>query len=191
MKVLAINCSPHVHGNTRLLLDEVLKTIENEGIKTEVFQLGGEKVNGCIACKKCQKEKDGKCHQKNKAINDCIEEMVKADAIIIGSPTYYADLSTEAKALIDVSGFALSSIGNPLRHKPGAAVVAARRGGAVHTFDSINHYFLINEMIIPGSSYWNIGIGGNKGEVLNDEEGLETMRTLGKNMAWLLKKINP
>ncbi|HEX2975258.1 MAG TPA: flavodoxin family protein, partial [Bacteroidales bacterium] len=166
------------------------KTIENEGIKTEFFQLGGEKVNGCIACMKCQKEKDGKCHQKNKAINSCIDEMVKADAIIIGSPTYYADLSTEAKALIDVSAFALSGAGNPLKRKPGAAVVAARRAGGVHAFDSINHFFLINEMIIPGSSYWNIGIGLNKGDVLKDEEGMETMRTLGKNMAWLLKKIN-
>jgi multimeric flavodoxin WrbA len=189
MKALAINCSPRKGGNTEILLKEVLSAMEKEGIKTELFQLGGKKINGCIACMKCVKEKDGRCHQKNKVINDCIEKMVKSDAIIIGSPTYFADLSTEAKALIDVAGYALRAAGNPLRRKPGAAVIAVRRAGAIHAFDSINHFFLINEMIVPGSSYWNIGIGRNKGEVLKDEEGMRTMKTLGENMAWLMKKL--
>jgi multimeric flavodoxin WrbA len=189
MKVLAINCSPRKGGNTEILLKEVLKAMEKEGIKTELFHLGGKNVNGCIACMKCVKEKDGRCHQKNKVLNDCIEMMIKSDAIIIGSPTYFADLSTEAKALIDVAGYALRAAGNPLRRKPGAAVIAVRRAGAIHAFDSINHFFLINEMIVPGSSYWNIGIGRNKGEVLKDEEGMKTMKTLGENMAWLMKKL--
>lgn len=189
MKVLGINCSPRKGGNTELLILEVFKALEKEGIKTELIQLGGKKVKGCEACMKCKKEKDGQCHQKNDAINKCIKQMVKADGIIIGSPTYYADLSTEAKALLDVAGYALEHAGNPLRRKPGAAVIAVRRAGAVHAFDSINHFFLINEMIIPGSSYWNIGIGRNKGDVLNDEEGMQTMRKLGENMAWLLKKL--
>jgi multimeric flavodoxin WrbA len=115
--------------------------------------------------------------------------MVEADAIIIGSPTYFSDLSTEAKALIDVAGYCLRGAGNPLKKKPGAAVISVRRAGAIHAFDSINHFFLINEMIIPGSSYWNIGVGSKKGEVANDEEGMMIMRVLGENMAWLMKRL--
>jgi multimeric flavodoxin WrbA len=189
MKVLGINGSPRRKGNTELLIREVFKTLESKGIKTEFFQVGGKKVNGCIACMKCRKAADGKCHQKNEVINACIKKMVKADAIIIGSPVYFSDLSAETKALIEVSGYALRGAGNPLKHKPGAAVVAVRRAGAINAFDSINHFFLINEMIIPGSSYWNIAIGRGKGEVLKDEEGMKTMRVLGENMAWLMGKI--
>ena len=189
MKVLGINCSPRKGGNTEILIKEVFKSLEANGIKTEFFQLGGKKVNGCIACMKCRKAKDGRCHQKNDKLNECIKKMVKADGIIIGTPTYFADLSTEAKALIDVSGYALRGAGNPLKKKPGAAVVSVRRAGGIHAFDSINHFFLINEMIIPGSSYWNIGIGREKGDVINDEEGVQTMKRLGENMAWLLKRL--
>lgn len=189
MKVLGINCSPRKGGNTEILVKEVLRSIKANGIKTEFFQLGGKKVNGCIACMKCREAKDGKCHQKNEILNICIKKMVEADGIIIGSPTYFSDLSTEAKALIDVAGYSLRGAGNPLKKKPGAAVVSVRRAGAIHAFDSINHFFLINEMIIPGSSYWNIGIAGQKGEVVNDEEGMRTMKVLGENMAWLLKKL--
>ena len=189
MKVLGINCSPRKGGNTEILINEVFKALQKEGIKTEFFQLGGKMVTGCIACMKCRKKADGRCHQKNEIINECIEKMVKADAIIIGSPVYFADLSAEAKALIDVAGYALGFTGNPLKRKPGAAVIAVRRAGAIHAFDSLNHFFLINEMIIPGSSYWNIAIGREKGDVLKDEEGMRTMRVLGENMAWLLKKI--
>ena len=189
MKVLGINCSPRKGGNTELLIKEVFKSLEKNEIKTEFFQLGGKKVNGCIACMKCRKAADGICHQENKIINQCIRKMVKADAIIIGSPTYFSDISTEAKALIDVAGYAIRGAGNPLKRKVGAAVIAVRRTGAIHAFDSINHFFLINEMIIPGSSYWNIGIGREKGEVLKDEEGMRTMRVLAENMIWLLKKI--
>jgi multimeric flavodoxin WrbA len=189
MKVLGINCSPRKGGNTEILIKEVFKALEKEGIKTEFFQLGGKRVAGCIACMKCRKKKDGVCHQKNDVINECIGKMVKADAIIIGSPVYYADITADAKALIEVAGYALGSAGNPLKHKVGAAVIAVRRGGAIHAFDSINHFFLINEMIVPGSTYWNLGIGREKGEVLKDEEGMRTMRVLGENMAWLLEKI--
>ena len=189
MKVLGINCSPRKGGNTEILIKEVFKALEKENIKTELFQIGGKRVAGCIACMKCKKKKDGFCHQKNDAINDCIRKMMKADAIIIGSPVYYADITADAKAFLEVAGYALRTAGSPLRRKPGAAVIAVRRAGAIHSFDSINHFFLINEMIIPGSSYWNIGIGREKGEVLKDEEGLKTMKVLGENMAWLLKKI--
>jgi multimeric flavodoxin WrbA len=189
MKVLGINCSPRKGGNTEILINEVFKALEKEGIKTEFFQLGGKSVNGCIACMKCIKKKDGFCHQKNEVINKCISRMLKADAIIIGSPVYHADVTADCKALIEVASYALGGAGKPLKHIPGAAVIAVRRGGAIHAFDSINHFFLINEMIIPGSSYWNIGIGREKGEVLKDAEGMKTMKVLGENMAWLLKKI--
>jgi multimeric flavodoxin WrbA len=188
MKVLGINCSPRKEGNTYLLIKEVFKPLEDKGIKTELFQIGGKKIRGCIACMKCKKKADGRCHQKNDVINACIAKMEKADAIIIGSPVYFADLSGDAKAFLDVAGYALRAAGNPLRRKPGAAVIAVRRAGAIHAFDSINHFFLINEMIIPGSSYWNIAVGREKGDVLNDEEGMKTMRVLGENMAWLLKR---
>ena len=189
MKVLGINCSPRKEGNTYLLIKEVFKPLEDKGIKTELFQIGGKKIRGCIACMKCKKKADGRCHQKNDVINACIAKMEKADAIIIGSPVYFADLSGDAKAFLDVAGYALRAAGNPLRRKPGAAVIAVRRAGAIHAFDSINHFFLINEMIIPGSSYWNIAIGREKGDVLKDEEGMKTMKVLGENMAWLLEKI--
>jgi multimeric flavodoxin WrbA len=188
MKVLGINCSPRKGGNTEILIKEVFKALEKEGIKTEFFQLGGKKVSGCVACMKCRKKEDGRCHEKNDVINECIEKMVKADAIIIGSPVYHADLTADAKALIEVASYALRASGSPLKYKIGAAVIAVRRGGAIHAFDSINHFFLINEMIIPGSIYWNIGIGREKGEVLKDEEGMKTMKVLGENMAWLLEK---
>jgi multimeric flavodoxin WrbA len=189
MKVLGINGSPRKGGNTELLIKEIFKILEGKGIKTELFQIGGKEVHGCIACMKCRKAADGRCHQNNEVINKCIEKMVKADAIIIGSPVYFADLSSDIKALIDVAGYALRGAGNPLKRKPGASVIAVRRAGAIHAFDSINHFFLINEMIIPGSSYWNIAIGREKGEVLKDEEGMRTMRVLGENMAWLLEKL--
>jgi multimeric flavodoxin WrbA len=190
MKVLGINCSPRKGGNTELLIKEVFKALEKEDIKTEFFQLGGKKVNGCIACMKCKKKLDGRCHQKNEVTNECIERMLKADAIIIGSPVYNADITADAKAFMEVSSYALGASGSHLlKHKIGAGVVAVRRAGAVHSFDSINHFFLINEMIIPGSTYWNICIGREKGEVLKDEEGMKTMRVLGENMAWLLDKI--
>ena len=188
MKVLGINGSPRKGGNTELLIREVFKSLEEKGIKTELFQLGGKKMNGCIACMKCRKAADGRCHQKNDVINLCIEKMVKADAIIIGSPVYFSDLSAQTKILIDVAGYALRGAGSLLKRKPGAAVISVRRAGAIHAFDSINHFFLINEMIIPGSSYWNIAIGREKGEVLKDEEGMKTMKVLGENMAWLLEK---
>ena len=122
-------------------------------------------------------------------INLCIEKMSEADGIIIGSPTYFADLTPETKALIDRAGFVAMANGYMFKRKVGAAVVAVRRAGAIHVFDSINHLFLISQMIIAGSSYWNIGMGLEERDVERDQEGLATMRTLGQNMGWLLKKI--
>lgn len=189
MYVVAFNGSPREGGNTSLLLNEVLKPIEKEGIKTEIIQVGGQEMKGCVACMKCRKKADGKCHKDNDLINSCIKKMLKADAILIGSPVYFADVTSETKALIDVAGYALRGAGSPLRRKVGAAVIAVRRAGAMHALDTINHFFLINEMIVPGSTYWNIGVGREKGEVMNDAEGIKTMQVLGENIAWLLKKI--
>jgi multimeric flavodoxin WrbA len=146
-------------------------------------------LQGCIACYKCFESKDCRCALDKDVVNDCIEKMIQADGIILGSPTYFADLTPELKALIDRAGFVAKANKDLFRHKVGAAVVAVRRAGAVHAFDSINHFFLISQMVIPGSSYWNIGMGREEGEVNTDMEGLQTMKVLGQNMAWLLKKL--
>lgn len=188
MKVIAFNGSPRKGGNTELLLREVLGVISSHGIETEMIQVGGTDINGCRACLRCRKEKDNRCHNNTPAMNEFIAKMEEADGILIGSPVYYTDVSAEIKALIDCAGYSMRA-GNSLRRKPGAAVIAVRRAGSTHAFDTINHFFLINEMVVPGSSYWNMGIGREKGEVMNDEEGLKTMHILGENFAWLLKAL--
>ncbi len=135
-------------------------------------------------------KKNGRCVHDDDVANECIAKMVEADGIILGSPTYFADLTPETKALIDRAGFVTRANGDLLKRKVGAAVIAVRRAGEIHAFDSINHFFLISQMIVPGSCYWNVGIGREKGDVEKDEEGLETMRVLGENMAWLLEKVD-
>jgi multimeric flavodoxin WrbA len=190
MKVVGFSGSARKGGNTATLIREVFKELEKEGIETELVELSGKKIKGCIACYKCFENKDQRCAVKDDVINDCIEKMVDADGIIIGSPTYFANLSTETKALIDRVGMVSRANGDMLARKLGAAVVAVRRCGSIHVFNSINHFFFIGQMIVPGSSYWNIGVGRNKGEVTEDEEGMKTMSKLGENMAWLLKKIH-
>ena len=189
MKVIAFNGSARKDGNTAILLRYVLAEIEKEGIETELIQLSGAKIHGCLACRTCSTRKDGLCGQKGDMGNEFIAKMAAADGILLGSPTYVADISPEIKALIDRACLVGRSNGGMFRRKVGAAVVAVRRAGAIHAFDSLNHFFLINEMIIPGSSYWNIGIGREPGDVEKDEEGIQTMKTLGRNMAWLLKKV--
>ena len=189
MKVMAFNGSARKDGNTAILINYVLKELEKEGIETELLQLAGQKIQGCMACYKCFENKDGQCAFKDDILNTCVEKMAEADGIILGSPTYFTDVSTEMKALIDRSGFVSKANGDILQRKLGAAVVAVRRAGSIHAFDTLNHFFLIAQMIIPGSSYWNLGIGRNKGEVEKDEEGIKTMQVLGRNMAWLLKKM--
>jgi multimeric flavodoxin WrbA len=189
MKVIAFNGSARKDGNTAILINQVFSELEKQDIETEMIQLSGQKIKGCIACYKCFENKDQRCSVKNDIVNDCIEKMLQADGIILASPTYFADVSAELKALIDRAGLVAKANGDMFRRKVGAAIVAVRRGGSVHAFDSMNHFFLISQMIIPGSSYWNMGFGLEIGDVENDEEGLQTMRTLSQNMAWLLKKI--
>ena len=189
MKVVAFNGSARKNGNTAILINYVLRELEQEGIETELVQLAGEKIRGCIACMKCFENKDQRCSVTNDVLNACIEKMIAADGIILGSPTYFANVSTEMKALLDRAG--MTSIANDrmFKRKVGAAVVAVRRGGAIHVFNSINHFFFIGQMIVPGSIYWNMGFGLDKGEVEKDDEGISTMKGLGENMAWLLKKL--
>lgn len=190
MKVVAFNGSARKDGNTSILINYVLNELQQEGIETEVFNLSGRKIHGCVACRKCFDNKDQRCAVTGDVLNECIEKMLSADGIILGSPTYFTDVSTEMKALIDRAGYVAKSNGDMFRRKVGAAVVAVRRAGSVHVFGTINNFFLINQMIIPGSNYWNMGIGREKGEVEKDAEGIATMKLLGANMAWLLKKIN-
>jgi multimeric flavodoxin WrbA len=189
-KVVALNGSARKGGNTAILLGYVLRELESEGIDTELVELSGAKIHGCLACRKCSSRKDRRCSQRDDMGNELIEKIDKADGILLGSPTYFADAAPEIKALMDRACYVSMANGGMLRKKVGAAVVAVRRAGAIHAFDTLNHYFLISEMIVPGSSYWNIGIGREIGDVERDEEGIRTMKTLGQNMAWLLKKVN-
>lgn len=190
MKVFALNGSARKDGNTALLIRHVFAELEPEGIETELVQLAGHTIRGCTACYRCFERKDGHCAVTGDIVNDCIDRMREADGIIIGSPTYFADVTAETKALIDRSGMVARANYEFYRRKVGAAVVAVRRGGAIHAFDTINHFFTIGQMVTVGSSYWNIGIGRESGAVEGDTEGLQTMTTLGKNMAWLLKKLH-
>jgi len=189
MKVVAFNGSPRKDGNTAMLIGHVFSELEAEGIETEMVSLAGETIRGCTACSVCFEKLNQQCVLEGDVVNECIAKMIAADGIILGAPTYFANVPAELKALIDRAGLVAKANDDMLQRKVGAAVVAVRRAGAIGVFDAINHFFLINQMIVPGSSYWNLGIGLDKGDVANDEEGIETMKALGQNMAWLLKKV--
>lgn len=189
MKVVAFNGSARKGGNTAQLVQVVFAELAREGIETELVEMAGTHPHGCIACGQCFARKDQRCAVISDPLNEWIAKMIAADGIIFASPTYFSDVSTEMKALIDRAGFVAKANGELFRRKIGAPVVAVRRGGAIHAVDTINHFFLISQMMVPGSSYWNFAIGREVGEVQQDAEGLRTMRTLGENMAWLLKKI--
>lgn len=189
MKVVAFNGSARKDGNTAIMVRWVFGELEKEGIETELFQMEGKKIGGCIACFKCFQNKNQRCAVKKDVANECIEKMLEADGIILASPVYFADVTPQIKALMDRAGMVGIANGHIYRRKVGASLVVARRGGASHTFNSLNHFFFISEMIVPGSSYWNMGFGLQPGEVEKDEEAKGTMVTLGENMAWLLKRI--
>jgi multimeric flavodoxin WrbA len=189
MKVVAFSGSARKGGNTATLLNTALNELSIQGIDTELVELSGQPISGCIACYRCFKNKDNRCAVGNDIINDCLEKMIAADGILLGSPTYFADVSAGMKALIERCGMVSRANGDLFKRKAGAGVVAARRAGAYQVFNSLNAFFLIGQMIVVGSSYWNIGIGREPGEVTKDEEGMKTMRDLGRNMAWVLQKI--
>ena len=189
MKVVAFNGSGRKDGNTAILLNTVLEEIAKEGIETELIQLAGKAPQGCIACYKCFENKDQKCAVTKDRLNEYLAKIIEADGILFGSPVYFADATAGIKALIERCGMVSTANGGLFKRKVGAAVAAVRRAGAIHTSDTLNHLFQHQQMIIVGSSYWNLGIGRDPGQVKDDAEGIRTMQTLGQNMAWLLKKI--
>ena len=190
MKVVAFNGSARKKGNTTILLNLVLDELKKKKIETELIQLAGKPLQGCIACYKCFQNKDKRCAVKKDALNEYLQKMIEAGGILLGSPTYFADISAGMKALIERCGMVSRANGDLFKRKVGAGVVAVRRAGAIHAFSSLNHFFLIGQMIVPGSSYWNVAIGREPGEVNNDQEGIQTMKTLGQNMAWLMKRLS-
>jgi len=189
MYAVAVNGSPRAGGNTEILLKEALSQLKASGWETELVKVGGTAIRGCLACYKCFENKDNECIIKNDGFNEIYAKLLKSDAMILGSPTYFAAVSADLKALIEKAGFVAYANGHAFSGKIGTAVVAVRRGGATHAFDSINHMFQMSRMIIPGSTYWNMGIGREKEEVKDDEEGMANMRHLGKVIDWLGRSI--
>ena len=190
MRVVAINGSPRKEGNTRLLLEKVLEPLAQAGWETEIVQVGGRNIHGCRACYQCMEQQDNQCASGKDEFNAVFDRMLTADAIILGSPTYFSDVSAEMKALIDRAGFVAMANGCAFAGKIGAAVVAVRRGGATHAFDSMNHLFFISQMIVPGSTYWNIGYGLEPGQVAEDAEAMRNMDHLGQAVAWLGRAVS-
>jgi multimeric flavodoxin WrbA len=187
-KVVAFNGSPRKGGNTSILIRHILQELEKEGIETETIQLGGKKIHGCMACMKCFENRDKKCVIDDDVVNTCIDKMSNADGIIFGSPVYFLDVTSEIKALIDRAGFVSYANGLLFKNKIGNATVAVRRAGASRTADSLLHFFLANEMIVPGLPV--IGIGRDIGDVEKDEEGMGRAKNLGETMARLLNHFS-
>lgn len=184
LKILLINGSPHRNGNTFIALSEVAKALEAERIKTEIFPIGNRPIQGCIACYKCNKT--GICVFKDKPYLTLRQKTEEADGIIIGSPVYFGGPSGTLCSLLDRLFY---SSGHLVQYKPAASVVVCRRGGASASFDRLNKYFTILNMPVVASNYWNSVHGRNPGEALQDAEGLQTMRTLARNMAWMLRNL--
>lgn len=191
MYAVAINGSPRKGGNTEMLLKEVLSELDAGGWETELVKVGGTAIRGCIACQKCFENKDNQCAVTTDKFNDIHAKLLRADAIIMGSPTYFAAVSADLKALIERAGYVAYANDHAFTGKIGAAVVAVRRGGATHAYDTINHMYQMSRMVLPGSTYWNMGIGLSKGDVAEDTEGLNNMRHLGKSIDWLGKLMKP
>lgn len=191
MYAIGINGSPRKGGNTQMLVNTVLDSLKAAGWETDFEQLGGGDIRGCQACSGCFKSKDRTCVMKEDYFHTVFEKILRADAVVIGSPTYFSDVTAEVKALTDRAGYVALANGRLLRGKVGAAVVAVRRGGAMQAYDSINHMFLMSQMVVPGSVYWNIGFGLRRGEVENDAEGMANMKNLGQTIALLGKAIDP
>jgi multimeric flavodoxin WrbA len=189
MKVIAFNGSPRKNGNTHRALEVVLEEITKEGIETELVQMGSEDIAPCQGCGVCGQKKDRKCKRKDDKVNEWVEKMAAADGIIIGSPVYFGSMNAQTKAFIDRTGYVNRANGDLFKRKVGAAVAVNRRAGSLATFQEINNFFLIGQMVVVGSSYWNVLTAQRPGDVEKDEEGLKTMRDLGKNMAWAVKRL--
>jgi len=189
MKVLGISGSPRKGGNTDTLINTALSVLAEEGFQTEFLTMAGSPVKGCLACGGCGKVKEVRCVQEDPAFDGMVKRFIEADAILVGSPVYFGSATPEIMALLDRVGYVARQNGGFLRRKVGAAIVVARRAGQNFTFAQLNYFFLINEMFVPGSTYWNIAFGRQKGEVTADSEGIETVKNLAANMAFLMKKL--
>lgn len=190
MKVTAFNGSAHTEGNTYQAIRMVFDELEKEGIETEIVQVGNCDVKGCIACGHCAKARDEKCGLAGDQVNEWIQKMKESDGIIIGSPVHYSAISANMKSFLDRAFYVGGANGGLYRHKVGASVVAVRRSGGLPAFNQLNNYFSYAEMMLPASNYWNVIHGTRPGDAVHDEEGVQIMRILGKNMAWLMKLID-
>jgi multimeric flavodoxin WrbA len=193
MKVVVFNGSPRSEGATKKCLDIVMDELNSASIETEYVWIGMDKIQGCISCYRCVQNQDKECAVKTDKLNEYLGKMIEADGIILGSPTFFADTTTRMKALIERAGLVSKVNNSLLKHKVGASVVSVRRAGAIHVFSSMNYFFLINQMFVVGSSYWNLGVNPYVSEpdrIMEDEEGIATFQNLGKNMAYLLQKLN-
>jgi multimeric flavodoxin WrbA len=189
MKVTAFNGSPRPDGNTSILLKAALAPIAAAGIQTELVQVGGTNIHGCRACMACTKLKNKRCADDSDPLNDFLQKMIDSDGILLGSPSYFCGLTAEMKALIDRAGFVAAYNDRLFSRKVAAGIAAHRRAGGTHVMEALNHMFLMNRMIVPGSTYWNFGVGRQPGEVANDKEALANMQDLGETFVWLLQKI--
>ncbi|MGM0366369.1 MAG: flavodoxin family protein [Actinomycetota bacterium] len=189
MKVIGFNGSPHKKGNTFLAIRQVFEQLEAQGIKTEIIQVGSEEVKPCDGCGACKETRDGFCIIDDDEINQYMKKAYDADGMVIGSPVYFGSVTPKVKALVDRMGYCARAGGYLLKRKVCTAVAAVRRQGAVDTLNQINNMYMLNQVILPSSVYWNFAIGRTPGEIEKDEEGIKTLKILGENMAWLLKKI--
>lgn len=189
MKVVAFNGSPNKEGNTYNAIKIALNELEKEGIETEIIHVGNKSIRGCIACGQCIKNQNEKCVLPGNEVNEGVQKMKKADGIIIGSPVHYSAMGGTMKSFLDRAFYVAGVNGGLFRHKVGASVVAVRRSGGLPTFNSLNQYINYSEMLMPTSNYWNVIHGTKPGEALKDKEGVQIMRVLGKNMAWLMKLV--
>ena len=189
MKVVAFNGSPKKAGNTALALKLVTDELEKVGIETEIIHVGNKAVRGCIACGRCREYKNEQCVLIDDEVNEWIQLMKQADGILLGSPVHFAAMGGAIKSFLDRAFYVSGANGNLMRHKVGASVVAVRRSGGLPTFNQLNNFMCYAEMLIPTSNYWNVIHGTSPGEATQDEEGVQIMRVLGKNMAWLLKLV--
>lgn len=190
MKVVALNGSPKNNGNTYEAIKAVAAELEKENIEVEIIHVGNKEVRGCLACNGCARNKNEKCVIQSDDVNEWIQKMKDADGIILGSPVYYSAIAGTMKAFLDRAFYVASSNGGMFRHKVGTSVVAVRRSGGIPVFDQLNNYINYSEMVMPTSNYWNVVYGTAPGEAARDEEGMQIMSVLGKNMAWIMKLID-
>jgi multimeric flavodoxin WrbA len=189
MKVLGISGSPRAGGNTDILVNTALEVLAAEGIQTEFLSLADRPVKPCVACRGCFASDTIRCVQNDPAFDGILDKFAAADGVLIGSPVYFGSATPQTMAVLDRVGYVARRHPELLRRKVGAAIVVARRAGQNFTLAQLNFFFLISQMIVPGSTYWNLAFGREKGEVLGDTEGMETVKNLAQNMAWLMRKL--